>query len=159
MMTTSTRSSLCVAPGIIPGNQRRLMDPHLFARALRLCDAQRLEFGRFLLQLNGSSLQYGVQIVSPQVHRSAAGLSFLGSRRQNSTVSVRGRILDQSGSRAMSSTSSIVLTMWNVISSRLVSGSSSRSASFLNGRITSVSPARCAARTFCLTPPIGNTLP
>ena len=48
---------------------------------------------------------------------------------------------------------------WNVISSRTASGTSSRSASLRFGRTTSVRPARWAARTFCLRPPIGSTAP
>ena len=45
------------------------------------------------------------------------------------------------------------------MSSRTRSGTSSRSPSFRFGRITVVSPARCAASTFCFTPPIGSTRP
>ena len=43
--------------------------------------------------------------------------------------------------------------------SRTASGTSSRSGPLRCGRITVVSPARCAASTFCLTPPIGSTRP
>ena len=43
--------------------------------------------------------------------------------------------------------------------SRTASGTSSRSGPLRYGRITSVIPARCAASTFCFTPPIGSTLP
>ena len=57
------------------------------------------------------------------------------------------------------STLSTVSTKWNVISSRTFSGTSSMSASLRAGRITSVSPARWAASTFCFTPPIGSTRP
>ncbi len=38
-------------------------------------------------------------------------------------------------------------------------GTSSRSASLRAGMITSVRPARCAARSFCFTPPMGSTRP
>ena len=57
-----------------------------------------------------------------------------------------------SGSRssAIASTSSTVSTGWNAISSRTCSGTSSRSPSFRLGRMTSLSPARCAARHLLL---------
>src|SRR3984957_16992974 len=42
---------------------------------------------------------------------------------------------------------------------RTSSGTSSRSGPLRSGRMTSVNPARWAASTFCLTPPIGNTRP
>ena len=42
---------------------------------------------------------------------------------------------------------------------RTSSGTSSRSGPLRSGRMTSVNPARCAARTFCLTPPMGSTRP
>ena len=42
---------------------------------------------------------------------------------------------------------------------RTASGTSSRSGSLRRGRMTSFNPARWAARSFCLTPPIGSTLP
>ncbi len=57
------------------------------------------------------------------------------------------------------STSPISAAVWNVISSRTASGTSSRSGPLRNGTMTSVRPARWAASTFCLTPPIGRTLP
>ncbi len=38
-------------------------------------------------------------------------------------------------------------------------GTSSRSGSFRSGCSTVVMPARCAASSFCLTPPIGSTRP
>src|SRR3954469_5134735 len=63
------------------------------------------------------------------------------------------------GSRATASASSTVCTGWNRIASRTVSGTSSRSPAFRAGRITSVRPARCAASTFCFSPPIGSTRP
>ena len=63
------------------------------------------------------------------------------------------------GSSASSSTSSSVITGWNVIARARRSGTSSRSARFRSGRITSVSPAACAASTFCFSPPIGSTRP
>ena len=59
----------------------------------------------------------------------------------------------------MPSTSSSDITGWNAISSRTCSGTSSRSARFRSGITTSVSPAACAASTFCLRPPIGSTRP
>jgi len=63
------------------------------------------------------------------------------------------------GSRANPSTSSMVITGWNVIASRTSSGTSSRSARLRSGRMTSVRPAAWAASTFCLRPPIGSTRP
>ena len=42
---------------------------------------------------------------------------------------------------------------------RTCCGISSRSFSFSLGRITVLIPARCAAKTFSFTPPIGSTLP
>jgi len=51
------------------------------------------------------------------------------------------------------------MTGWKRISSRTSAGTSSRSARFRSGMITSVSPAACAASTFCLRPPIGSTRP
>ena len=50
-------------------------------------------------------------------------------------------------------------TGWNVIWSRTSAGTSSRSGALRSGRITSVSPAACAASTFCFSPPIGSTRP
>jgi len=58
-----------------------------------------------------------------------------------------------------SSTSPTVSAMMKLISSRTLSGTSSRSASLRRGTMTSFRPARWAARTFCLTPPMGSTLP
>ena len=55
--------------------------------------------------------------------------------------------------------SSTRLTKWNVIALRTLSGTSSTSFSLRRGRITSVSPMRWAASTFCLTPPIGSARP
>jgi len=46
-----------------------------------------------------------------------------------------------------------------VIVSSTSSGTSSRSGSFRFGRKTVVKPARCAASSFCFTPPIGSTRP
>ena len=43
--------------------------------------------------------------------------------------------------------------------SRTSRGTSSRSAALRSGTITSVSPAACAASTFCFKPPIGSTRP
>ena len=43
--------------------------------------------------------------------------------------------------------------------SRTSAGTSSRSGALRAGRITSVSPAACAASTFCFNPPMGSTLP
>ena len=43
--------------------------------------------------------------------------------------------------------------------SRTSSGTSSRSARLRSGMTTSVSPAACAASTFCFSPPIGSTRP
>ena len=62
-------------------------------------------------------------------------------------------------SSASASTSSTVFTGWKRICSRTSAGTSSRSPRLRSGRITSVSPAACAASTFCLTPPIGSTRP
>ena len=62
-------------------------------------------------------------------------------------------------SSASASTSATELTMWNVMCSRTSLGTSSRSAALRSGTITSVSPAACAASTFCLSPPIGSTRP
>ena len=45
------------------------------------------------------------------------------------------------------------------MTSRTSSGTSSRSGPLRSGRTTSVSPARWAASTFCLTPPMGSTRP
>src|SRR5262245_32735232 len=63
------------------------------------------------------------------------------------------------GSSASASTSSTEVTRWKRIWLRTSAGTSSRSARFRSGRTTSVRPAACAARTFCLTPPIGRTRP
>src|SRR5207237_1306242 len=63
------------------------------------------------------------------------------------------------GSSACFSTSSTREARWKVIFSRTLCGTSSMSFSFRFGRMTSVRPMRCAASTFCLTPPIGSTKP
>src|SRR6478735_2586022 len=63
------------------------------------------------------------------------------------------------GSSAMPITSSSDITGWNRSSSRTCSGTSWRSARLRSGITRSVRPAACAARTFCLRPPIGRTRP
>ena len=63
-----------------------------------------------------------------------------------------------SSDNASDSTSATVLTGWMWISARTDSGTSSRSGSFRRGTMTSVRPARWAASSFCLTPPMGRTL-
>jgi hypothetical protein len=62
-----------------------------------------------------------------------------------------------SSDNASDSTSATVLTGWMWISARTDSGTSSRSGSFRRGTMTSVRPARWAASSFCLTPPMGRT--
>lgn len=55
--------------GKLPVVEGNLYDPAIRGRDLLiLCDTQRFEFSCFLLQLNGSAPQNGVQIVSRQVH-------------------------------------------------------------------------------------------
>ena len=81
-----------------------------------------------------------------------AGAGLLSSAQGAARCSV-------AGSRAMSRTWRTSSARWNVICSRTCSGTSSRSGPLRAGRITSVSPARWAASTFCFTPPIGSTLP
>src|SRR5712691_4871294 len=51
------------------------------------------------------------------------------------------------------------LTGWMWISAPTDSGTSSRSGSCRRATMTSVRPARWAASSFCLTPPMGRTLP
>ena len=85
--------------------------------------------------------------------RAAALSTRLGSR-VDIRVSPSGRrklLPTGAGSSASSSTSSIVMTGWNVIASRTSAGTSSRSPRLRSGRMTSVSPAACAASTFCLS--------
>jgi hypothetical protein len=53
----------------------------------------------------------------------------------------------------------MLMTGWNVMASRTSAGTSSRSPRLRSGRMTSVIPAAWAARTFCLSPPIGRTRP
>ena len=60
---------------------------------------------------------------------------------------------------AASSTSPISAARWKVISSRTVSGTSSRSGPLRAGSTTVVRPARWAASTFWRTPPMGSTRP
>ena len=71
---------------------------------------------------------------------------------------VRPRASSTSSS-ASANTSRTSSTRWNVMTSRTASGTSSRSGPLRFGRITVSSPARWAASTFCLTPPIGSTRP
>src|SRR5215470_4580541 len=56
-------------------------------------------------------------------------------------------------------TSATSVSGWIFRPARTSSGTSSRSGSLRAGMITSVSPARCAASSFCFTPPMGSTLP
>ena len=63
------------------------------------------------------------------------------------------------GLSAKPNTSRTSSAMWKVICSRTCSGTSSRSPSLRFGRTTSLRPARWAASTFCLSPPIGSTRP
>ena len=60
---------------------------------------------------------------------------------------------------AIFSTSSIVDTMCTSSVSMTFLGMSARSFSLSRGRMIFVTPARCAASTFSLTPPIGRTFP
>src|SRR5580700_6295407 len=62
-------------------------------------------------------------------------------------------------SSATFSTWSMVSTKCIFISLRRFSGTSARSFSLSWGRITSKSPARCAASSFSFNPPMGSTLP
>ena len=62
-------------------------------------------------------------------------------------------------SNAAAKTSSIVSAGMNSSASRVSGGSSARSGSFSRGRITRLSPARCAASDFSRIPPIGSTWP
>ena len=50
-------------------------------------------------------------------------------------------------------------TKWSFIALRRFSGTSERSFSLSFGRIASKIPARCAASSFSLSPPMGSTLP
>src|SRR5439155_1526943 len=70
-----------------------------------------------------------------------------------------GATSDAAGVRACRRTSSASSTKRKRSSRRSSSGTSSTSGSFRRGRITDRIPARCAARTFSLIPPTGNTLP
>ena len=63
------------------------------------------------------------------------------------------------GSSAQSRTWVTSSARWKVICSRTDSGTSSRSGPLRFGSTTVVRPARCAASTFCLSPPIGSTRP
>ncbi len=63
------------------------------------------------------------------------------------------------GSNAPAITSSTSATGCTVTVSSTSAGTSSRSGSLRNGTKTSVSPARWAASSFCLSPPIGRTRP
>src|SRR5438874_2490944 len=74
-------------------------------------------------------------------------------------VSVLERNEARAGSSACWSTSSTLPARWNVIALRTLSGTSSMSFSLRFGRMTSFRPIRCAASTFCLTPPMGSTRP
>ena len=87
----------------------------------------------------------------PEKSAAGAGFSLLpGTRRPAPPAWDRARL------RAPRSTDA---TGWNVICSRTSAGTSSRSGALRSGRITSVSPAACAASTFCFSPPIGSTRP
>src|SRR4029453_15702377 len=51
------------------------------------------------------------------------------------------------------------LTMWMLSTSSTFLGMSAKSFSLSFGMMIVLTPARCAARSFSLTPPIGRTLP
>ena len=63
------------------------------------------------------------------------------------------------GGKAISRAWSRRSTGWKVSSSRTEGGISSRSTWFWSGRMISLMPARCAARTLFLMPPTGRTWP
>src|SRR5207302_7821336 len=83
------------------------------------------------------------------------GLSLHLAAQTHAAAVVAGAA-DSSASRTRSATSDTSrISSW----SRTDSGTSSRSGSLRCGRKTVVRPARCAASSFCLTPPIGSTRP
>ena len=93
-----------------------------------------------------SALRSTVPRQSARPRPRCPGSSVAGSRRRAAPAPDRAGV----------STSAMVAARWNVMTSRTSSGTSSRSGPLRSGRTTSVSPARWAASTFCLTPPIGQ---
>ena len=92
----------------------------------------------------------------------AVGMSPVGGGvggAMDAMVSDSEAICGRGPSNAIASTWSMLSTKWSFMALRRFSGTSARSFSFSEGRMASKSPARCAARSFSLSQPMGRTFP